>query len=139
MKYFLCTIIGLLTGLVCISLFEYLSIYLFPLPSGLDMQDMNSIAENMDSIPLVNFILVLVSYALASFIAGFVSVKIRTPKPQLPVITIAILLTAFGFVNFLTIPHPLWMIIAGSVTFIPMVWLGGKAGLNRRDYQVYGF
>lgn len=128
MKYFTGTIIGALVGIICISLFEYLSVYLFPLPPDIDMQDINSISANMDSIPLVNLIAVSVGFALASFIAGFVCAKIKTHNPIIPLLSIGIILTILGFVNFLTIPHPLWMIVVGSATFIPMTFLGGKIG-----------
>ena len=99
------------------------------------MQDINSIKENMDSIPLVNLIMVIVSYAIASLIAGFVSIKIKTINPLIPIITIGVILTLFGFINFLTIPHPLWMIVIGSITFIPMTWLGGKMGTPKVNYE----
>lgn len=140
MKYFISTIIGLITGIICISLFEYLILNVFPLPANIDMQDINSIEENMDSIPLINFIMVLIGYALASFIAGFVSIKIKTHNPVLPIMIIGIVLTVFGFINFVTIPHPIWMIVIGSIIFIPMVWLGGKLGTPRISHDsIYKF
>lgn len=128
MKYFTATLIGAIAGILSISLFEYLAIYLFPLPADIDMQDINSISANMDSIPLINLIAVSIGFALASFIAGFVCVKIKTHNAFVPILAVGIILTIFGFVNFLTIPHPLWMIVVGSATFIPMTFLGGKIG-----------
>lgn len=133
MKYFLSTVIGLITGIVGISIFEYISVYAFPLPAEIDTQDINSITENMNNIPLINLILVIASYGLASLIAGFVSVKIKTGNSIIPILNIGILLTIFGFINFITIPHPIWMILVGSVTFIPMTWLGGKLGMTNKS------
>ncbi len=135
MKYFLSSTVGLLTGIVGIYFFELLFLYLLPSPAGIDMQDKNSIAENMDNIPIINFIMLIVGYGIGSFIAGFVSAKIKTHNPLTPVIIIGVILTILGFIYFLTIPHPLWVIVVGSITFIPAVWLGGKVGIPPVRYD----
>jgi len=136
MKYFLSTILGLIAGFVSISLLEYVFNIIFPLPTGIDVKSVDSMIENMDRIPMVNMILVIVSYALSSLIAGFISVKIKTLKPIGPVLTIGVLFTAACFINFNLIPHPLWMVLICSITFVPMTWLGGQLGLyNNKGYN----
>ncbi len=133
MRHLISSVIGILTALVLFSFFFFLSIKFVPLPHGLDIQDINSITYNLDQIPIINFVSVLFCYALASFFAGFVSIKIKTPSPRIPLLIIGIVLTFLGFINFMSIPLPIWMIIIGSFTFLSMTWLGGKMGTPRPD------
>jgi hypothetical protein len=130
--------IGLLTGFVTLSLLEYLVFVLFPLPAGIDAKSIDSLAQNMDQIPQINFILILLSFALASLVAGFVSVKIRTQNSRIPVLIIGIIFTIGGFINSMEIPQPIWMVIISSIIFIPMVYLGGRIGIgNKRKLPSY--
>ena len=138
MKYFFSTIIGLLSGFVTLYFLEYLVFILFPLPNGIDVKSIESLSQNMDQIPQINFIMVLVCFAIASLVSGFVSVKIRTRNSRIPVIIIGLLFTIAGFINSMEIPQPIWMVIISSIIFIPMVYLGGKLGLgNKRKLPAY--
>jgi len=131
MKYFLSTLIGLIVGLISLITFIYLSIIVFALPKGIDVFSLESIRENIDSLPDINLAMIVVAYGLASFLAGFFCVKIYTEKPTIPIFIIGVILTALGFVNFIFIPYPLWVLVIGSFTFLPLVRLGGSLGLDK--------
>ncbi len=128
MKYFFSTLTGLIIGTGCILLFLYLTFVIFPLPSEIDFKNLDSIRENMEIIPDINFAMIVVSYGIASFLAGFTSAKIRTFNPMIPLIIIGVTLTLIGFINFIAVLLPLWVVVIGSFTFFPFTRLGGKLG-----------
>ncbi len=136
MKYLISISIGLLTGLLSISLSEYAVMAMFPLNNSFDFQDITVLYENMNTTPMQNLISILIGYALSSLLAGFVSTKIKTGNHFIPIIIIGITLTMFGFIYLLIIPHPLWMVVAGSIIFIPMTWLGSKICQASADEKV---
>ncbi len=131
MKYVLSTILGLLVGLISLITLVYVSILIFTLPKGIDVFNLESIRENIDYIPDINLAMIVVAYGLASFLAGFICVKIHTENPTIPIFIIGVLLTILGFVNFIFIPYPLWVLVVGSFTFLPLARLGGSLGLDK--------
>ena len=131
MRYFISTLLGLVVGLVSIYGCLYLSTLIFALPEGLNILSLESIRENIEELPTVNLLMIVLAYAIASFLAGFTSVKIETGKPVIPLFIIGGVLTALGFINFIFISYPLWVLVVGSVTFLPLTRLGGSLGLDK--------
>ena len=131
MKYFFSSLFGLIVGVLASLILVYLSTYVAPLPSGINILSIDSIIDNLDDIPDTNLVLVIVSYALASLLAGFSSVKIETEHPWIPLSIIGALLTVAGFINFVFVPLKLWVLLVGSFTFFPMTRLGGMLGSEK--------
>jgi hypothetical protein len=132
MKYLISILIGLISGIVTLFLMMYFALLLFPLPKFIDIQNKESLAQNMDQIPQINFIIILLGFALGSLVAGFVSVKVKTLNSRIPVIIIGLLFTFAVFVNSIYVPQPIWMVIGSSMIFIPMVYLGGRLGIGSK-------
>jgi hypothetical membrane protein len=129
-KNVLSVIAGVIAGFILILIFETIGHLIAPLPEGIDISDIESIKENLDKIPVLNMVLVLVAYAIGAFGAGFVAVKIaKTQKISMALIT-GLILMLFGIFNLMTIPHPVWFIIVNLFLFLPMAWAGGKSALR---------
>ncbi len=140
MKYLISISIGILVGLLAMVISEYSVLALFPLANQSDILDITSLSENMESMPLQNLILILIGYAIAAILAGFIGTKLKTENLFMTMIAIGVSLTIIGCFYLLMIPYPLWMIIAGSVIFIPMTWLGSKIYKARHDDKlIYKF
>ena len=138
MKYFLSVLLGLFSGLILMSIFEYLALMIFPLPEDINIKDFNSIANNMDRIPDINLIMLLVCFAISSMFAGFISAKVKTKHSRIPVLIIGILLTVGCFIYCMEIPQPVWVVILSSVIFLPMAYLGGRLGIGyKRKMYTY--
>jgi hypothetical membrane protein len=128
-KNVLSVIAGVIAGFILILVFETIGHLIAPLPEGIDISDIESIKENLDKIPVLNMVLVLVAYAIGAFGAGFVTIKIaKTQKINMALIT-GLILMLFGIFNLITIPHPVWFTIVNLFLFLPMAWAGGKSGL----------
>jgi hypothetical protein len=70
--------------------------------------------------------LVLAGWVLGSFLCGFVIKWIsKSYNKTLPIIAGSIL-TLSAVANFFAIPHPIWFIVVGLLSFIPSTLLGFK-------------
>jgi hypothetical protein len=120
----LAILVGLISGIVAISLLEMLghSLFLPPetMPGGAaDGQD-EAFFELVSSSMLIA---ILGAYILGSFMAGLVCVFIGK-KIELSIL-VGALLTIAGVINLSMLPHPVWFVAGSLIVYAPMAWLGG--------------
>ncbi len=117
-------LIGLITGLVVISLVEHMGQMLFP--SVVEIQSETNTQDSVDflaAIPANRLFFILLSYFLGSFLAGAVSVII-VRQSQIALLP-GMILFLLGILQVVFIPHPLWFIIFSLSIYIPAAYLGG--------------
>lgn len=115
---------GIITGLISIAFIEYLGQELFPTPANLILdEEMINSDKAYELIPLPALLMVLLAYAIGSFMAGLVSAGIGQRK-SLALISGFMLLLG-GLISILLIPHPLWFTIFSLALFIPFAFFGG--------------
>lgn len=127
--------ISSLVGLFIIAFMLMLNLLLFPLPEEMDTRDLESIVANIKEVSDFSCVLVILSYILASYCAGYISSKIRTRNPVRTLYFIGVILTLAGFVFFIVLEFPLYVVISGSVIFFPFTRLGGHVGLPKREMK----
>ena len=101
---------------------------LINLPAGLNLMDQDAIMahykEHGPTTPML--IGVLVTYAVAAFVAGFLAALIAGWAPRGHALVVGVLLTCAGLANLLTVPftHPVWFWTVNLVEFVLAAWLG---------------
>lgn len=125
-KNIIAAVAAFICFLAAVFLIQTVSHQLYPLPMELDPKKPEEFALYMKDAPVGMYIWVLISYALGSVAAGIVLRLMRTNL--IAAVIIGIILTALGYFNFLSIPHPDWVVITGLVSFIPFTLLGYVLG-----------
>ncbi len=130
-RVLLAVIAGLVLGGVVVAAVQSLNYLLFPAPPGLDPHKPEDLAKLMAQIPLAALLMVELSYVAGSLVAGFVAGKIAARRPALVALILGVALTGFNLLNLAQIPHPLWMALLTTATFLPLTWLGGRLAAPR--------
>lgn len=115
LRIFFAIIIGGIAGIATMMLVEYLSSMLFPMPTDLDTKSLGEMKTYMDSVPIAAKAMVLVGWTLGSVVGGYVATRLARNGSAVPGIIVGLVLLAAGGLNFLMLPHPIWMVIAGVI------------------------
>lgn len=75
--------------------------------------------------PLSSKVSVLLGYAVASVVGG-VTTGYLSPNTYVPAVLVGALFTLTNFVNMKKIPHPWWMSLISTFTFVPLSLFGLK-------------
>lgn len=102
---------------------------------GIDVNDMDALAEAMPTLDLVYFIFPFLAHALGTFTGATLSGWIATKHKMKFALSIGALFLLGGItINFM-LPGPTWFTIVDIViAYIPMAWLGGKIALTISQY-----
>ena len=89
----------------------------------------SELADYIRRLPNASYLAAIVGYVLASFAGGFIVTKMSRRESTgmtLPII-IGVLLELGMVANILMLPgQPIWFIVAGFLTFIPLSLLGHR-------------
>jgi len=128
------TILGILAGLVvawlAMSACEFASLFLHRPPAGLDLRDPQALAAHIAAAPLPAMLVVVLGWALAAFLGGWVAARIARHRLAAALI-IGVLVLAGVIANSAMIPHPLWMTVAGIALPLPLAWLAARTARPR--------
>jgi hypothetical protein len=106
---------------------EQLGHRLYPAAAQVNWQDVEAAKAYMDAMPLWAYTWIWSGWVVGSLLAGFIAFKIaKSSQTALPLIVGGIL-TASAALNFYLLPHPLWFVVLGLITFLPAVWLSWNA------------
>lgn len=134
MKNIAAVLIGLIASVFVIALVQQLGNMLFPcdLPRPEKRADW---PEFMQQLPFMAKLFVVISYGLAGFTAGTIATFIQGRTNNFtPTFVICGTLQLFTWMSMISIPHPLWMWVGGTITIIPCgYWAFWKFKLNTND------
>lgn len=123
-------VFGIVSSFIVILLIETIGHYISPPPVNFDLNKQDELKTYIESAPAIVFIMVLIAYAVGSFIGGLVAALIATDNKNGKALTVGGILLGLGVINLIMIPHPIWMIILGLAVFIPFAYIGGKIGIK---------
>jgi len=132
-KNFLNTIWALIAAVATIAIVQAVSGMIYPPPPGLDFQNQVEVARWANSMPVGAYLMVMLAYALGSFVGGLVVGRFVTAQQFIRAGIIGAFLMLAGFMNLAAIPHPLWFSVITTILFIPMALLGAKLGLASKS------
>ena len=124
MKRIISVFAGLATAFITFMLFELISSKIYPLPQGIHPGDHDAMKDYIAGLSNGAFILILAGYITGSFLAGVVVKAVSKSTDKKPAYIVGVLLTVGGLINFMTIPHPVWMAVIGTLCYVPMVLAG---------------
>jgi MFS family permease len=115
-------------GYLLFFVVQNISSAMYSLPDSVHMDDGEALAGPMAALPLGAFMLVLLSYAIGSFVAGWMAARYAPSSPVGHAVAVGVLLTLVGLINLTAFRHPTWYIVVNVPEFILFAWLGGLAG-----------
>ena|SRR5580765_5875372 len=90
------------------------------------MTDREAIRALMANAPVGAFLVVLLGWALGSFVGGFLAAWIGGVAPVTHALVLGGLLTLAGVANNLMLPPPAWFWIPSLVVFLPAAYAGAR-------------
>jgi hypothetical protein len=128
MKSILSIIGGIVIAFAIIMLMQSISMKMYPVPQGLDLNDPEVMKAYITSMPFAAFLWILAGYAIASFAGGMVATGLSKILRQSFIVAMVLMMA--NAANLMMIPHPVWFAIASSLIYFPFAWLGGKTVLR---------
>ena len=117
---------GSVTALLIIAGTEYLIPRVFDLAGPVDTNDRAAVALMIDSMPFRAFLMILGGYILAAFAGGVVAGLVAEVNKCKAASRVGMVLVAGAILNFVSVPHPRWFVIASLAVYIPMAYFGGS-------------
>ena len=112
---------GVIAGGVIVFATEAVGHSLFPPPPDINLADPEDVKRLMASLPAAAFAFVLAGWFLGSLVGAYVARRIASTDTA--AWAVAVLFILFTAMNFVMIPHPLWMIVAGILIPLIGAWL----------------
>ena len=122
----LAIVVGALAAIILISAVEGVSGLLYPLPPDVDPGQPDVMQQYIAQLPIGAFVLVLVGWALGTFVGGWVAARLAGRAPLTHGLVVGALFLAAGVLTMLTIPHPIGMWVGGIVLPIACSYLGAR-------------
>ena len=125
----LAVVVAMIVAIAIMMVVEMANSMVIMPPSDDVMKDAAKLREFMANGPVKAYVIVLIGYVLASFAGGFIVTKMsrrESPGLTLPII-VGVLLELGMLANILMLPgQPIWFVVAGFLTFIPLSLLGHR-------------
>jgi hypothetical protein len=100
---------------------------IFPLPEGMDPNDVNSFVEHIDEFTFGNYLMSFLAHALGTLVGAFTVVKIAATHKSKLAYGIGAFFLVGGITASFMIPAPAWFIAVDLIlAYIPMAWLAAK-------------
>ena len=117
-------IAGLVVMLIVVASIQWLGHSVYPPPEGLDFRDKDAMAAATASAPVGALGFVLLSYAVATFLAAGTAATISLRHKCAVAIVIGAVMLVLAAISLFALPHPAWMTIAGLLIPLPLALLG---------------
>lgn len=130
LRKILAVIGGIVAGSLTVAAVEMLGHYLYPLPKGMKTDDMEAMKEYIPNAPFMALFFVIIAYALAALVVGFVSTKIANDGKNKYAIIGGIIFLIITIVNLVMLPTPIWFWVLGIAVW-GLVFVGYQLALNK--------
>ena len=94
---------------------------------GLDLSDMNALAEVMPTLEPKYFIFPFLAHALGTLVGAFIAYNLAATHKMKFALGIGVIFFLLGIMVSFMIPAPTWFAVTDILlAYIPMAWIGGK-------------
>jgi len=122
---------ALVAGLV-VYLVEAGGQLMYPPPTGMDMTDRDAMSAYLSQLPTRAFVIVLAAWVLGALAGSWVAVRIAARAAVWPGLVIGGLLLLGVASNVMTIPHPVWMVVAALIAIPAAAYAGARLAVRGR-------
>jgi len=131
LKRILAVVGGIVAGSITVAAVEMLGHYLYPLPAGMKSDDMEAMKEYIPNAPFMALFFVIMAYALAALVVGFVSTKIANDGKNKYAIIGGIIFLIITIINLAMLPTPIWFWVLGIAVW-GLVLAGYQLALKKK-------
>ena len=117
---------GVLVAGLVVYLVEAAGQLMYPPPAGLDMTNRDAMAAYVGQLPNGAFALVLAAWVLGALAGAWCAVRITGRAAIWPGLVIGGLLLLGVASNVMTIPHPVWMVVAAVIAVPAAAYAGAR-------------
>ncbi len=123
----LSVVLAFVIGGLAVFAVEKLGHTVYPVPAGLDPNNLEGLAEYVKTMPVGALLFVLAAQSAGSLIGGLVTGFVSVAKFPTAMIY-GVLALIMAALNAFAIPHPIWFTIVSLVLPIPLALLGSRIG-----------
>jgi hypothetical protein len=128
---------GLFAAMIAITGMELVNAkWLYPPPPGADFRDPAQLQAFVAAMPSSALAMVVAGWLLGALAGGVVAARLETRHPLVPAGLVGAFIAIGTLLNAQAVPHPAWVVAAGTVLPIPLALLA--AGLVRRVWPAPG-
>jgi hypothetical protein len=128
MRSAIAIVVGLIMGMLTIAIIEAIGMALYPLPTGIDRYDPDSLKTVIATLPLGSFVFVLLAWALGAMHGGGFAAYLSRGQRVLHGLIVGAVFMACGIYELVVIPHPTWFAVIGVLLFLPCAYIGALIG-----------
>jgi hypothetical protein len=122
MKNILAGILGLILGVFTIGIVQWFGNLQFPADVPFP-EEPEEWEFYMERVPFMAKCFVILAYVAGGFVAGIVTTFVQGRTLYRPTLVATAVMQLFAWLNMMSLPHPLWMWLLGSVAIVPMGWV----------------
>jgi hypothetical protein len=130
LRSILAFLIGAAVGGVLIFAIESVNYVLYPPPQELDLNDPAAMTAYVGTLPLTAFLVVLAAFAVGSFGSAWTAARISAKHELIIGLALGCMFQIGAIYNFIVLPTPTWMWIAGFAVFFPPAYAGVQLALR---------
>ncbi|MCH9024419.1 MAG: hypothetical protein IH931_03715 [candidate division Zixibacteria bacterium] len=116
-------VVGILAAFALVMAIEGLGYELYPLPDGLDTQNLDQMRKYVESLPPQALLIVLSAWIVATVGGGLLACIIAKVKPLLFASLIGLVIMGGSIYTMLEIPHPTWFMAAAIAGILMAIFI----------------
>ncbi|MGL4314518.1 MAG: hypothetical protein ACRCSO_11070 [Sphingomonas sp.] len=124
------TLAGIAVAMLVMLAIEYLDGLLYPLPADIDLDDPVVTAGLIAAMPLPAKLIVVSAWLLGAFAGTWAALRITDWRWSAAIVTALVVIG--GVMNFLALPHPVWMQVCAVL--LPLAGRALGIALHRKPY-----
>lgn len=123
----LAVIVGFMAGSAVNMGLVMASPHIIPPPTGVDVNDIESIKASIHLYEFKHFIVPFLAHALGTVVGAYVAVIISASYKLIMGLVIGVLFLLGGISVAFMLPSPTWFVVVDIVgAYVPMAWIGTK-------------
>ena len=129
------TVAGLVVFVIIIGVVEFITSQLFANPN-LNYNDPAVMTNLVSNMPMQAKLLVVLGYLLGTLGGAYVAARFAASRGAWNPYVIGAFYAISCYLNFSSIPHPVWMIVASLLAGSVGIWLGARLGFAHNSKGV---
>ena len=127
LRNILALVIGFLAGSVVNMVIVVLGPMVIPWPDGVDLNDMDTFAENLKLLEPRNFIAPFTAHALGTLAGAWLAARVASCHKMKFALSLGVFFLLGGITMVVMYGGPTWFCVLDLVgAYLPMAWLGGR-------------